>query len=77
MGRLSDSAGEQAIVGSQAGAFDPLNNRFSCLLGDLELNGSLCLLLRDNGSGSDSIAVRYIADAQLHEIASSELAVDS
>jgi hypothetical protein len=44
---------------------------------NLELNGSLRLLLHDNGSRSDSIAMRYIADAQLHEIASSKLAVDS
>jgi hypothetical protein len=60
--RLADPAGKQEIVGSQASAFHPLSDRLSRWLGDLELNGSLCLLLHDNDSRRDSVTVRYIAD---------------
>jgi hypothetical protein len=77
MRRLTYSAGEQEIVGPQAGAFDPRNNGFSCLLGDFELNGSLRLLLHHDRPRSDRITVRYIAYAYPNEIASSELTVDS
>jgi hypothetical protein len=46
------------------------------LLGDLELNGSLRLLLHYDRSRRDAITVRHVANAELHEIASAQLAVN-
>ena len=39
------------------------------LLGDLELHGSLGLLLHDDGSGGNAVTMRYIAYPKFHQVA--------
>jgi hypothetical protein len=69
-------ARKQIILRFECCAADPDEDRFSGRLRDFELNGTLGFLLHDDGSRSDSITVCDISDAQLHEIAASQLAVD-
>jgi hypothetical protein len=55
---------------------DPARHSLSGLFGDLELYGSLGLLLHDDGPSGHAISVRDVSDAQLHEITGPELTVD-
>ena len=47
-----------------------------CLLGDFELNGSMGLLLHDDCSRGDAIAMDYVTNTKGNEITGSKLAVD-
>lgn len=70
------SAGEQEILRSEACTSNPFGQRFARLPGDLELYGALGLLLHDDRSGGNALAVRYIAYTQLDQVARSQFAVD-
>jgi hypothetical protein len=48
---------EKIVIGSTTGAADPVRNRPPCWLRDLELNGTLGLLLHNDRAGSDAIAM--------------------
>jgi hypothetical protein len=52
---------------------DPGSDRVPCLLGNLELNGPLGLLLHDN---RDVTALDHVVNAKPDQIASAQLAVD-
>ena len=55
---------------------DPCGNRFSRLVGDLELNGAVRLELHDRHLGRDVAPLGNIANAKLDEIACAQVAVD-
>jgi hypothetical protein len=55
---------------------NPGEDRFTSRLCDFELHQPRGLLLYDNRARRDSIAVGDITDAQLHEIAAAQLAVE-
>jgi hypothetical protein len=55
---------------------DPGGDRVSCLLGNLELNGSPGLRLHDNRARRDSTALHDIMDTKPNQIASAQFAVD-
>src|SRR5271169_2088283 len=69
-------ARKQIVLGFQSRVPDPGEDRFSGRLRDFELNRPLCFLLHDDRARGDSIPMSEIADAQLHEIAAAQLAVD-
>src|ERR1051326_18814 len=54
----------------------PILDRASGLLGDLELHRSARFLLNDRRAGADATANTDIVNPQPHEITTSELAVD-
>jgi hypothetical protein len=70
------SAGKEKVLGSQAGTANPGSNGIACHLLDLELYGSMALLLHDNCSRRDTPAVCHVAYPKLDEIARSQLTVD-
>ena len=55
---------------------DPGSNGLPSRLGNLDLDGSLRLLLQHDRPCSHGLAVAYIADLQLNEVTGSKLAVD-
>ena len=55
---------------------DPGENRLSGGLRNLELYWPMGLLLHDDRSSGDSIAVGDVANSQLHEVAAAQLAAD-
>jgi hypothetical protein len=69
-------ARKQIVFGFQSRVSDPGEDRFSGRFRDFELNWPLRFLLHDDRARGDSIAVSDIANAQLHEIAAAQLAVD-
>ncbi len=77
MGRLVDSAWEQEVVRSKSSLLDPLLNCVARRRCDLKLHGTLRLLLHDDGSRGDLIAMTDVANLQLHQIAAPELAVNA
>lgn len=59
-------AGEEEAFEFQAGSFDPLLKRLVRRGSDLELHRALRLVLHDNCSGCDLIAVADVADLDSH-----------
>src|SRR6266446_6150271 len=76
MRRQPYPARKQIILALERRVSYPGEDRFSGELSDFELNRPLCLLLHDDRARGDSIAMSDIANAQLHEIAAAQLAVD-
>jgi len=60
------TAGKQVRTALQAGVCNPRLNCRPRLLRDLELHGSLSLLLKNNGPTRNIVAVRDISDAQFY-----------
>ena len=60
----------------QFGLFHPGSNGSPCWLGQFELNWSLCFSLHDHRPRQNLISVRDVADFEIDEIASSQLAID-
>lgn len=56
--------------------FDPGSNRLPGLLGDLELNRSMCLALHDHGAWQNDLALSDVANSQVDQVAPAQLAVD-
>src|ERR1700686_5671784 len=56
---------------------NPRRFRRACRLRNLELYRSAGFLLKDEGAGRHALAVADVAYPQLHEIARTELAIDS
>ena len=75
--RVVNTAREQEVLGLQLGLPDPLLYRVARGRCDLELHRSLRLLLHDDGTRSDLIAMADVADLEFHKIAAAQLAVDS
>jgi hypothetical protein len=71
-----DPAWEGEFVKPATAALQPSQDCRSGWLQQLELNRSLCLLLDNHRSGSNAAACYQIADFDLHQVASSQLAVD-
>ena len=57
-------------------ASNPHQNRFAGRLGNFELDRPLGFLLHDDGARRDAITVGNIPNAQLHQIAAAQFAVD-
>ena len=74
--RFVFSAGEQVIVLSQAGLCDPGRHSRSGGFGDFELDVALRLALEDYCPVQKTLSVGDITDAQGHQIAATQLAVD-
>ena len=72
-----ESARKQVVVRFQVRLLGPTYERFSGLLGDLELHSPLSLLLHYHRSGCDTLAMGDVAKAETDKVAGSELAVDS
>jgi hypothetical protein len=72
-----NSAWEEEIIRSQASLLDPCLDGIACRLRDLELNWPQRLLLRDDCSSRDLVAVADIADFELDEVAATQFAVDA
>ena len=70
------TTGEQIVIGLEPGTAHPVRYRLAGLLGDFELHRMLGLLLHDDRAGANSIAMRNVANAQLDQIASAQLAID-
>src|SRR3954453_9843231 len=70
------STRKQEILGAQLTTTNPGSNGLACRLGNLELHRSLSFLLHNNGACRDPLAVRNITNANFHEIASAQLAID-
>ena len=77
MRRVVDPAWKDEVVGPQSGLLDPLLHGFARGRGDLELHWTLGLVLHDHGAGGHLVAVADVPDLQTHEMAASQLAVDS
>jgi hypothetical protein len=69
MGRLGNAARKEKLLGLQMGRRDPGRNRVPRLLGVLELNWALCLLLHANCARGNMTTLDHIAYAQPDQIA--------
>ena len=67
---------ETGTVPASVDPRDPGADRVPGLLGNLELDRSLGLLLHDDRTGGDPTALDDIVDAQPDQIAATQLAVD-
>jgi hypothetical protein len=56
------------LLGGKPSALDPIPNGLLGRGSDLELHLAPCFLLHNNCSSSDTIAMTYIPNPQLHEI---------
>ena len=71
------AAWEQEVVGLQPRGLDPRLRGVTGSRRDLELNGSLGLVLHHDSPRGDLVAVANVADLERNEVASAELAVDA
>ena len=76
MRRLRNAARKEELLRLQMGRRDPGVDRVPCLLGDLELDRALSLLLHDNRPRRNPSALHDIVDAKPDQIAPAQLAVD-
>src|SRR3974390_108918 len=76
MGRPVKPAWEHEIIASEFSATNPIPHRFSGLLGNLELDRSLRLLLHYNGASCNTFSMHDISNFKLHQIARSQLTVN-
>ena len=71
------AAWEQEVLGLQSGGLDPLLHGVTGSWRDLELNGSLGLVLHHDGPRGELVAVADVADLEGNEVTSAKLAVDA
>src|SRR5665213_4437199 len=76
MRRRRYTARKQELLRLQMRRGDPGGDRIAGLLGDLELNRTLRLLLHDNGEGRYQAALAHIMHAESNPIEAAQLAVD-
>lgn len=72
-----EPAEKKIIPATEMGYCDPFRDGRSGLLGNLELYQSLSLLLQDHGPWSDLISMCDVIHAQLHQVAGSQLAINT
>ena len=72
-----DAAWKKIVLCFQFRMGNPRGYRRACRLRNLELYRSAGFLLKDEGAGRHALAVADVAYPQLHEIARTELAIDS
>jgi hypothetical protein len=72
-----DAAWKKIVLCFQIRMGNPRRYRRACRLRNLELYRSAGFLLKDEGAGRHALAVADVAYPQLHEIARTELAIDS
>ena len=72
-----DAAWEKIVLCFQFRTGNPCGYRRACRLRNLELYRPAGFLLKDEGAGRHALAVADVAYPQLHEIACTELAIDS
>src|SRR6266478_1355321 len=77
MRRLCNAARKEELLWLQMGRRDPRVHRVPRLLGDLELDRALGLLLHDYRPRRDRSALDDIVDAKPNQIAPAQLAVDT
>lgn len=76
MGRLSQAARKQALLRLQLRLLDPRRDCGPRRFGQLELYRPLRFSLNDHGPSQDLVSVRDVADAEIDEIATTQLTVD-
>ena len=75
--RLANTAWEKEALRLQSSPLDPRLQRLARRRRDFKLHRMLRLLLQYHGSSRNAITMAYIADAQAHEIAGAQFAVDA
>src|SRR5262249_12087563 len=75
--RLANTAWEKEVLRLQSRPFDPRLKRLARRRRDFKLHRTLRLLLQYHRSSCNAITMAYIADAQAHEIAGAQFAVDA
>lgn len=70
------SAREEPIAITRRANSQPSHNRLTRCLRQLENNGSACLALHRGGSGPNAARQNHISDAEVHKIATPQLAVE-
>lgn len=73
----SDTTGKQEILGLQLCCPDPSQQSILGLVRDFELDRTLGLLLHHDSARGNPGPMRNVTNAQLDQVASSELAVDA
>ena len=76
MGRLCNAARKEELLWLQVCRRDPCGDRIARLLCDFKLHRPLRLLLHDNRTGGDMIALEHILNPKPDQIAPAQLAVD-
>src|SRR5690606_31709753 len=71
------TAWKGVVIDRPAASLKPSKQAGPCVSGDLELDGSACLLLDYHRPSSNGRSRHERADLDLHQIAASKLAVDS
>src|SRR5450432_3508176 len=72
-----DATRKKIVLGFQFRIGNPRGHRRACRLSNLELDWSAGFLLKNEGAGRHALAVADVAYPQLHEIARTELAINS
>jgi hypothetical protein len=73
----STTAREQVVLGAKPCFHHPGADRVPRLLSNLEFDRALCFALRHDRSRADPTAVGNIPNAECHQVATAQLAVDS
>jgi hypothetical protein len=77
MRRVVNAAREHEVIGLQSSDLDPLLHGITGRWRDLELDGTLGLVLHHDRSSGDLFAVADVPDLEGNEVTTAELAVDS
>ncbi len=77
MGRTPHTASKEKVVKRETRQPNPVGQRGSRRLCDLELHGSRCLLLQHDRPCRDTLAVTDVSNLQLEQVAGAQLAVDA
>lgn len=77
MARSVDPAWEQEVFAAQVRLADPILDGRPRAGRDLELHRTMGLVLHDGRAIGDFVAVADVANAQCHQVAASQLAVES
>lgn len=72
-----ETTGEDVPASKHLGQFDPCQDRLPRIFGEFELNGSLGCVLDNGNPFSDPIFLDEIGDGEFHQIAPSQLTIDS
>ena len=72
-----NAAGEQEVLWLQPCVLDPRLHGLPGRRRDLELHGSLGLVLHDDGARSDLVAMADVPDSEAQQVAAAQLAVDA
>jgi hypothetical protein len=76
MGRGADFARKQSLRRRQTGTSNPVAHSLARRLGDFKLHRALGLLLRNDHSRRDHLAIADIPHTQLHQVVRPQLTVD-